>query len=81
MTLQKMTLDRAQRIGRCDRCKRRVRKDPEPNVVMRDGCLVGWICSRCQTDEDRAEAFIHESTIDYSTAKLDPLGRLTARPR
>lgn len=76
MKTQTMTLAEAVRRGRCDRCNRRIRDDKNANTVMRAGYLAGFICSTCQTDEDRAEAVINGATIDYSTLTTNAFGQV-----
>lgn len=78
MATKTMTLGEAVRIGRCSRCNKRIHKDPGSNMTVRKGILVGFICSRCQTPDETAEAVINESTLDYSPG-TDAFGRMVAR--
>lgn len=80
MAMTRTTLQQAIRAGRCSRCTRRIRKDRGANMMMRQGILVGFICSRCQSPEESAEAAINDATLDY-TPETDAFGRLLARPK
>lgn len=65
--------------AKCSRCGLRIRRDLVGwNVVFDQGKLVGYLCPRCQTAEENAEAVINESTLDYSRASTNAFGRLRA---
>ncbi|WP_085104892.1 hypothetical protein [Mycobacterium paraense] len=68
------------KLARCDRCKRRLRNknNPDWNVTVRQGVVVGFLCPDCQSPEENAEAVIKEATIDYYQ---DHEGRLRGRPK
>lgn len=61
---------------RCARCNRRQRAGSEGwNVAADNGVVVAFICPRCQTPEENAEAIINEATLDYG---VDDQGRFVA---
>lgn len=67
-------------IIRCSRCSARMRNHPERwNCTLRRGVVVGFLCPRCQTAEENAEAEVNEATLDYLPRELD--GRYRQRPK
>ena len=70
----------AQKLIRCDRCKRRLRGEGAGwNVTVEQGMVVGHTCPGCQTAEENAEAEINEATLDY-VGHVPGIGFL-ARPK
>jgi hypothetical protein len=68
---------------RCDRCQRRLRNINAAavngwNCIARNGDIVGYVCSDCQTPEENAEAEIRYATLDY---RCDAFGNITTRPK
>ncbi len=63
----------------CDRCDRRTRNVAGWNVTLEGGLPVGYLCPRCQTPEENAEAEVNEATTDYT--HRDAEGRLFGRPK
>lgn len=80
-TIRQVSLDQAIESGRCSRCNRRINKDPDANLTMKSGYLVGFICSRCQTPEENAEAVINEATVDYSSWTTNAFGQSVGRSK
>ena len=74
----RLNLTAEARRGRCSSCSRRVKHDPEANVVFDAGRFVGFLCSRCQTPEQHLEAAVNEATIDYAATTVDAFGRAIA---
>lgn len=56
-------------VIRCDRCRKRYRNHGDWNVIFQSGFIVGYLCPKCQTVEENAEAVVNESTINYG---IDP---------
>ncbi|WP_158707705.1 hypothetical protein [Janibacter massiliensis] len=73
-----MNLTEEARRGRCSSCSRRVKNDPEANVVFDAGRFAGFLCSRCQTPEQHLEATVNEATVDYAAMTTDAFGRAIA---
>ncbi|MFC9769333.1 hypothetical protein [Rhodococcus jostii] len=65
-------------VVRCSRCRRRLRRDTGWNVTMSGGRPAGYLCPRCQTPDEHAEAEINEATTDYG---VDRHGRLIGFPK
>jgi len=62
---------------RCARCGRRALNLTDWNMEMRQGVAIYFLCPRCQTPEENAEAARNESTLDYNR---DAFGRVRATP-
>jgi hypothetical protein len=64
----------------CSRCglARAGQVDPNTNLDLKHGVVVGVICGRCQTVEESLEAQIHEATLDYS---VDQAHQLVINPK
>lgn len=73
----RLNLTEEARRGRCSSCSRRVKNDPEANVVFDAGRFVGFLCSRCQTPEQHLEAAVNEATVGSRRADLEQDGRLS----
>ncbi|WP_336879883.1 hypothetical protein [Rhodococcus globerulus] len=66
------------KAARCRRCNRRYRGKGEWNCVASRGVIVGYLCPRCQTPEENAEAEINFATTDYYAGDF---GRIFGRPK
>lgn len=64
-------------IIRCSRCstKTKFKKATDWNIVYDKGLVAGFLCGRCITDQEYAEAEINAATLNYSTATVDRDGR------
>ena len=70
----------SRRLKPCDRCGRRERSLAAMagwNAVVEFGYITGLLCPSCQTPEEKAEAVIHEATLDFAIIS----GRLVASPK
>ena len=69
-------------IIRCSRCRRPERfgraQREQWNFVFSKGVLTGFLCPRCQTPEENAEAEINLATLDY---RADAFGRIIVSPK
>jgi len=66
------------RETRCGRCGHDWDGEDNWNAIMRQGRIVGFLCSDCQTPGENSEAVINEATTDYIT---DPFGLVRRRPK
>lgn len=66
---------------KCNRCRRRMRREDGWNVVYDMGVVTGHLCPDCQTPDENAEAVINESTLDYSKMVTDSEGRAVTRSK
>lgn len=66
------------RTMRCTRCRKVCREMYGWNMDLKAGMVAGFICPRCQTPEENAEAEVHAATLEYGR---DALGRIGGRPR